>query len=312
MVRKSTNVLLTKTLGNCLSTLIKKPGLGLLELIQITINTNYLEDACVLLEDFIFKCVNSHSSSLSSPSTPIHSSFDPSSPAAAKLKAQSMFKDARSDAEAQIYKQLNKRIDEFLDLATYDWLSPGPSVGQASPYISDLMAFLENTFKAFTNLPLKVAQTACHSACKHISNSLMNFLMQEEVKGISTGALQQFELDLIQCESFACRGPVKGFEDGSLQMCFSELRQLMDLFMGNDNWNQGDWSTYLSDFGKQESKYLRVNPQTALNLLEKQREADRKSNRYKLRKNEREKLNDTVAKQLKQLIASNNSTFSSG
>lgn len=303
MVRRSTNILLTKTLGNCLSALIKKPGLGLLQLIQITINTNYLEDSCVLLEDFIFKAVNTHTTSgtLSSPASPAHS--DPSSPAA-KLKGKSMFKDARADAEAQIYKQLNKKIDEFMELATYDWLLT-ESNGMASPYVSDLIAFLKSTFEAFTNLPLKVAQTACHSACKYIASSLMNFLMDEEVKAISPGALEQFNLDLIQCELFAVSEPVKGFEDGSLQLCFAELRQLMDLFT---SW---DWSTYFSDFGKQDSKYLRVNPQTAFNLLEKQKEADKKKNLFtSLKKNERDKkkLIDTVAKQLKQLIASNNST----
>jgi len=215
-----------------------------------------------------------------------------------------MFKDARADAEAQIYKQLNKKIDEFLELATYDWLL-AESNGMASPYVSDLIAFLKSTFQAFTNLPLKVAQTACYSACKHIASSLMNFLMEEETKAISPGALEQFNLDLIQCELFAASEPVKGFEDGSLQLCFSELRQLMDLFT---SW---DWSTYFSDFGKQESKYLRVNPQTALNLLEKQKEADKKKNLFTaLKKNERDKkkLIDTVVKQLKQMIASNNSS----
>lgn len=39
--------------------------------------------------------------------------------------------------------------------------------------------------------------------------------------------------------------------------------QLLDLFMV---W---DWSTYLADYGQPTSKYLRVNPSTALALLEK-------------------------------------------
>jgi len=30
-----------------------------------------------------------------------------------------------------------------------------------------------------------------------------------------------------------------------------------------------DWSTYLADYGQATSKYLRVNPSTALTLLEK-------------------------------------------
>lgn len=313
MIRKSTNILLTRTLGGCLSNLIKKSGLGLLQLIQITINTNHLEDACVHLEDFIAKSIDSQLNAISSSSSstsavlmsPPSSSLSSSPPHMAfKLQGRSMFKDARSDAESQIYLQLNHKIDEFLELATYDWLL-AESNGMASAYVSDLIAFLKATFSAFTNLPVKVAQTACHSACKHISNSLMNFLMDEEVKAISLGALEQFNLDLIQCELFAASDPVKGSDDGSLLLCFSELRQLMDLFTSED------WSRYFADYGKPDSKYLRVNPQTALNLLEKKNEADKKKNLFTaLKKNERDKkkLSDTIAKQLKQLILTNNTS----
>jgi hypothetical protein len=43
-----------------------------------------------------------------------------------------------------------------------------------------------------------------------------------------------------------------GAEDGVLLMCFSDLRQLLDLFV---SW---DWATYFADFGKTDnSKYSR-------------------------------------------------------
>ncbi|XP_076316970.1 exocyst complex component 6-like isoform X4 [Tachypleus tridentatus] len=50
--------------------------------------------------------------------------------------------------------------------------------------------------------------------------------MEEDVKHVSMGALQQFNLDLIQCELFANSEPVRGFEEGALQMCFADLRQV--------------------------------------------------------------------------------------
>lgn len=46
----------------------------------------------------------------------------------------------------------------------------------------------------------KVAKTSCMSACKHVATSLLNFLMDNNVRQVSMGALQQFNLDLIQCE----------------------------------------------------------------------------------------------------------------
>ncbi|KAF8770801.1 Exocyst complex component 6B like protein [Argiope bruennichi] len=99
-------------------------------------------------------------------------------------------RDARADAESQIYERLNEKIDEFLELANYDWLLSEPE-GQASSYLSDLIAFLKSTFEAFTNLPL------------------------------------------------------------------------LDLFT---DW---DWSNYFREYGQENSKYLRVNPQTAIIILEK-------------------------------------------
>lgn len=146
----------------------------------------------------------------------------------------------------------------------------------------------------------KVAQTACMSACKHISTSLMQLLLDPEVRQISMGALYQIHTDIVECESFARAGPVAGFQGDTLLLAFSDLRQLLDLF------TQWDWSTYLADYGKPTCKYLRVNPHTALALLEKMRETSRKNNvfaQFRKTDRDRQKLIDTVIKQLRNLIA---------
>lgn len=46
----------------------------------------------------------------------------------------------------------------------------------------------------------KVAQTACMSACKHLATSLMQLLLEAEVRQLTLGALQQFNLDVRECE----------------------------------------------------------------------------------------------------------------
>ncbi|XP_014667115.1 PREDICTED: exocyst complex component 6B-like isoform X2 [Priapulus caudatus] len=212
MVRKSTNFLLTRTLSGCLSSLIRRPGLGLAQLIQIAINTEYLEIACIHLEEFI-----SSITGISREATHV-----------AKLQGKSMFKDARSHAEQQIYLALNHKIDEFMELANYEWTLV-ESKGHASGYLMDLVAFLQSTFMSFTNLPDKVAQTACMSACKHIAESITNLLLDHDTKILSAGAIQQVNLDVIQCEQFASLEPVPGFTVGALQMTFSELRQIPGL-----------------------------------------------------------------------------------
>uniref|UniRef100_A0A671S2C4 Exocyst complex component n=1 Tax=Sinocyclocheilus anshuiensis TaxID=1608454 RepID=A0A671S2C4_9TELE len=282
MLRKSTNLLLTRTLSSCLQNLIKKPHIGLTELVQIIINTTHLEHACKYLEDFITNITNV------SPET-VHTT---------RLYGLSTFKDARHAAEGEIYTKLNQKIDEFIQLADYEW-GMAESDGRASGYLIDLINFLRSTFQVFTHLPGKVAQTACMSACKHLATSLMQMLLDTELKQISMGAIQQFNLDVIQCELFASSEPVPGFQGDTLQLAFIDLRQLLDLFMV---W---DWSTYLADYGQPTSKYLRVNPSTALALLEKMKDTSKKNIIFsQFRKNDRDKqkLIETVVKQLRSLV----------
>uniref|UniRef100_A0A6I8P6G2 Exocyst complex component n=1 Tax=Ornithorhynchus anatinus TaxID=9258 RepID=A0A6I8P6G2_ORNAN len=284
MIRKSTNLLLTRTLSNSLQNVIKRKNVGLTELVQIIINTTHLEKSCKFLEEFITNITNVL------PET-VHTT---------KLYGTTTFKDARHAAEEEIYTNLNQKIDQFLQLADYDWMA-GDSGSKASDYLLDLIAFLRSTFAVFTHLPGKVAQTACMSACKHLSTSLTQLLLEAEVRQLTLGALQQFNLDVRECEHFARSGPVPGFQEDTLQLAFIDLRQLLDLFI---HW---DWSTYLADYGQPTCKYLRVNPTTALTLLEKMRDTSRKNNVFaQFRKNERDKqrLIDTVARQLRGLIHS--------
>uniref|UniRef100_G1MAX5 Exocyst complex component n=1 Tax=Ailuropoda melanoleuca TaxID=9646 RepID=G1MAX5_AILME len=227
MIRKSTNLLLTRTLSNSLQNVIKRKNIGLTELVQIIINTTHLEKSCKYLEEFITNITNVL------PET-VHTT---------KLYGTTTFKG-------------------------------------------------------------KVAQTACMSACKHLATSLMQLLLEAEVRQLTLGALQQFNLDVRECEQFARSGPVPGFQEDTLQLAFIDLRQLLDLFI------QWDWSTYLADYGQPSCKYLRVNPVTALTLLEKMKDTSRKNNMFaQFRKNERDKqkLIDTVAKQLRGLISSHHS-----
>nr|XP_020856656.1 exocyst complex component 6B isoform X1 [Phascolarctos cinereus] len=206
MIRKSTNLLLTRTLSSSLQNVIKRKNVGLTELVQIIINTTHLEKSCKYLEEFITNITNVL------PET-VHTT---------KLYGTTTFKDARHAAEEEIYTNLNQKIDQFLQLADYDWMA-GDSGSKASDYLTDLIAFLRSTFAVFTHLPGKVAQTACMSACKHLATSLMQLLLEADVRQLSLGALQQFNLDVQECEQFARSGPVPGFQEDTLQLAFIDL-----------------------------------------------------------------------------------------
>uniref|UniRef100_A0A8C3V8S1 Exocyst complex component n=1 Tax=Catharus ustulatus TaxID=91951 RepID=A0A8C3V8S1_CATUS len=144
MIRKSTNLLLTRTLSNCLQNVIKRKNVGLTELVQIIINTTHLEKSCRFLEEFITNITNVL------PDT-VHTT---------KLYGTTTFKDARHAAEEEIYTNLNQKIDQFLQLADYDWLAPEPG-SRASDYLVDLIGFLRSTFAVFTHLPVSPALLQC-------------------------------------------------------------------------------------------------------------------------------------------------------
>lgn len=68
--------------------------------------------------------------------------------------------DARHAAEEEIYTNLNQKIDQFLQLADYDWLAPEPG-SRASDYLVDLIGFLRSTFAVFTHLPVSPCPGTC-------------------------------------------------------------------------------------------------------------------------------------------------------
>lgn len=280
MIRKSMNLLLTRTFSGCLSSTFRSHHVNLQEITQIIIDTGYLEESTVYLDEFISNITGEESRAIATGIIPGQSI---------------MFRVAREDAVRQICDKLHQKIDEFLELESYDWLLVEPQ-GHASSYISDLIAFLQTTFHSFTNLPPEVAQVACKSACEHISISMFNMLMSEKNKQISMGALNQIALDLIQCELFAASEPVKGLQEDDL-MYFTKLREILDLFT---TW---DWPTYFHDYGQDNNKYAQVKPDVALALVEKLKEGEKKTMFTVLKKSERDKkkLLETVSKQLKQL-----------
>lgn len=71
-----------------------------------------------------------------------------------------MFRVAREDAIRQICEKLKQKLNEFLELETYEWTLVEPK-GHASSFISDIIAFLQTTFHSFTDLPVSWNSISC-------------------------------------------------------------------------------------------------------------------------------------------------------
>ncbi|CAI4220836.1 unnamed protein product, partial [Auanema sp. JU1783] len=118
---------------------------------------------------------------------------------------------------------IRDKIDEILELGRYDWELPASS-GQASDHITDLIKFLSTTFSTFAVLPQSLSRHVCMQTCKHLSDRLSDTVLQPDVQAVSPGALEQFSLDVMQCEMFTMQAPVEGFEKNALAMTFVHLR----------------------------------------------------------------------------------------
>lgn len=281
-LRKSTNLLLTKTLSESVKRLASDSSLKLAQLAQLSANSLHLENACPYLEIFISDITGT---------TDVNVSLT-------RLYGSSTFKDIRAEAEMRIYEKLNMKMDEFLSLASYEW-SPSQVRTQPSSYLQDLIAYLQGAFIAFEQLTNDVAKTACMSSCKHLATNLKMFLLDEKVKFVNMNGLLNFNVDLKKCEEFAASRPVKGFAAGTLEMTFEELREFMDLFL------KGDWSTYLHDHGNANSKYNRVKANDVMKLLEKMIDTTSKLNKlninFKKSDREKKKFMENLMKKLKEL-----------
>ena len=54
----------------------------------------------------------------------------------------------------------------------------------------------------------------------------MDKLVSQDVKAISMGALDQMNLDLLQCEVFASKINIPNLDSETLILCFQDLRQV--------------------------------------------------------------------------------------
>ncbi|VDK72797.1 unnamed protein product, partial [Cylicostephanus goldi] len=187
-------------------------------MVQITVNIGYLEKSCESLGVYITKLTSGNELNVSMTAHQLS-------------LTERVFRDARSEVEAQIEDCIRDKVDAFIELAQYDWELPASS-GHASDYISDLISYLSTTFLSFTNLPSVLARHVCMQltvillfydtslsnplahlqTCKHLSARLSDVLLSPDVRAISMGALEQFSLDVMQCEMFTARCPVPGFD----------------------------------------------------------------------------------------------------
>ncbi|KAG2220229.1 hypothetical protein INT45_008770 [Circinella minor] len=237
ILKKAVDSLLIQKINAIL--LKKLQSTNLSQIVQIIINIEYFESTCPDFEMLLMETRSFHRSGR------IH------------LKASSTFKETRRKAEKRIFELVNSKLDEFLELAEFDWetreLQQYPS-----SHLQDLVTFLTNvTNAALLNLPESIKSLLYFDALEHLSHSLKNLLLDPDNRVITEVALRNFDTDVRFIEDF-----VHQLGDPTILDTFAELRQLIDHAM-SDNPEE-----YLTPQIRTR-KYGRVNGRDVIVLFEK-------------------------------------------
>jgi len=238
LLRKSLDELLVANVNQPLS--LRLDSKNLAQIVQILINLEYLENACKALEELLVQSRSSHHASM------------------LKLSATSEFGNNRKMAEKRIFELVNSKIDDFLEIADYDWLSSAKN-SHPSAYLQDVVAFLTTVVRtALQNLPQNIKTFVYFDALDHLATSLKNLILS--AKRLTENAIANFDLDVRYLEDL-----VQNLGDASVANAdtFLELRQSVNLLK-----NETSVEDYLQ-IQPRMRHYNRISAQDAVSLFEK-------------------------------------------
>jgi hypothetical protein len=126
------------------------------QIVQILINLEHFEIACHELE--------LHLVATRSPS---------STAAPITLKATEKFRSNKKAAEKRIFEVVNSKIDDLIETAEYDWMSPTPQ-SEPSNYMQTLTRFLSNIMNStLLGLPTEIKELIYFDALSHAANMVL-------------------------------------------------------------------------------------------------------------------------------------------
>lgn len=176
------------------------------------------------------------------------------------LDATGAFGTARKKAEERIFELLNSVVDNFLDLADYDWRT-NRKMQEPSVYLVDMVSFLKTMMNStLVNLPRSIKSLVYFDAFDHLAASLLKLLM-DSTDHLSLEAAHNFDIDVKYLEQFV-NELGKDVNDMSLTTTVTELRESVNLLLS-------ETITEYNNPHVRMTKYSRVKPENAELLFAK-------------------------------------------
>lgn len=231
------------------------------QIVQILINLEHFELACRELELLLAAARSQNSTGTS-----------------IVLRATGEFRSNKKKAEKRIFEVVNSKIDDLVETAEYEWMTPNPPV-EPSNYMQTLTRFLSNIMNStLLGLPTEIKELIYFDALSHAANMiLVSGLvvhsgisntqtkltatkaqpLAPEVKSINPNGVAALAKDVEYLTQF-----VDSLNDPILRENLDELQQTVQLM-------QADNADEFYDISTRNKKYGRVDAIQGPILLEK-------------------------------------------
>lgn len=126
------------------------------QIVQILINLEHFEMACRELEMLLAAARSQNATGIS-----------------IALAATEKFRSNKKAAEKRIFEVVNSKIDDLIETAEYEWMSPTPPV-EPSNYMQTLTRFLSNIMNStLLGLPTEIKELIYFDALSHAANMIL-------------------------------------------------------------------------------------------------------------------------------------------
>ncbi|POS85656.1 exocyst complex subunit Sec15-like protein, partial [Erysiphe pulchra] len=236
-LKTSLDLLLSENVCNSLVERLSVQYLS--QIVQILINLEHFETACLELEQLLMAARSS-----TTPGGPI------------VLSATEKFRSNKKTAEKRIFELVNSKIDDLVETAEYDWtaqtLSPEPS-----NYMQTLTTYLSNIMSStLLGLPPSIKELIYFDALSHATTSILSLPLSPQVKAINPNGVAALATDVSYLEEFVSTLPnALLLKDG-----LDELLQVVAL-MKLENTDE------FYDVAVRNRKFGRVDPIVGANIL---------------------------------------------
>lgn len=245
------------------------PRLGISQIAQVVQNFDAFEEPLLRMERIL-----SSNKSITPMAQMLPENAQPSSHKATEMLEE--ISHGRKQALHQIFICINHKIDDFVDLAEYDWYgifcykkiklvltqfrittTPRTTV---SGYLQEMLAYLQTMYmEILGGIDNSDKSYIYLETLDHLSTAIMKLITHPSVRRISSTAAAGFKLDIEFLESFAAKLPGQSIVNAD---SFIELRQSAKLLQAENVEEYMDADKFVRDFS-------RLDTSTAIKLLEK-------------------------------------------